>query len=1022
MAPRFYVSPFKNALANVPKRDGWWSELPVSSAAASDSSDLIKTSSEFWLAQGAQAGTVVCLPYDQQGKLGHQAPTISVAPTTLSTFDVSRFDDLVVAGTTDGKVQVTRLPTLEQTTDPSFAPTTILNFSVASGRSIDTVATHPTSNGLFVASSAETVCVWDAQAGPTDAAYTKTISKASWSTQWSHDGRLVSSTGKDCVLRLWDVRSSSNDADQSTNIHAGIKASRHVWLGASASEQILTTGFSKMREREYSLYDTRKLTSPVKIQRVDTNMGVLMPVVDQDRNIVYLGGRGDMTLRWVEIGGPSTFTEGSAPVPVQIASMALAPPSTLNLMKAEINRLVVLSSDAVVPVPIEVPRRQYIDFHADLYPTSRSRAPAQDASAWRAGNDAVCELLTQTPGKKPEIWAGVRKTDDAAVAQPSSAMSDQPSTTVKSDNSQPDTPQAAATLAAAPLPTLDSPVTPAPAKSVSEAALAPTTQQDAPAKTTSAGATMSSGRPVFGARAAVQSTATAESSRASNGTQTLPLSDSPAQNDSEPGKSSGTASARAAASSAPRQAETRKERPLTQWSRKFLEGKTPLRPDYHDVHGLSSTMSPDVQMFKANRSFFLFPLAGPGGRLGVHAVSAKGRLPTNIPALVCGATIVSFELDPFDEQRVFVACDDSKVRVFELPQDGFEGDLDGATSVLSDPKMDRINVVLHHPCAKELLTTVSDDHGKPTIRLWNVSTGALLQDVALPAGGAITSAAWSPNGDRLVLASKKKQVWLLDPRDPSSLQECPSHQSIRPVHLTWISDTHVLSSGFSRSASRELIVYEATSSKLAQVGSQTLDVSPAPLFPFCDIDTNILLLYSRGERTCLAYEVSCQDDKTTFTKLPHFEHGNLQSGWAFLPKKGNDVKAIEIVSALRLTQSTVERVSFTVPRAKAEYFQDDIFVPTRDVQTPTVSAEGWLQGQDVPLSLIDLQPEDMKPLSEAPKAAPTVSTRSKIGEKVMTDSQRQDAYMDRLFAAAKEEGDDEEVVRNNHAPVDDDDW
>ena len=45
-----------------------------------------------------------------------------------------------------------------------------------------------------------------------------------------------------------------------------------------------------------------------------------------------------------------------------------------------------------------------------------------------------------------------------------------------------------------------------------------------------------------------------------------------------------------------------------------------------------------------------------------------------------------------------------------------------------------------------------------------------------------------------------------------------------------------------------------------------------------------------------------------------------------------------------------------------------------------------------------------------------------IGEPVMTDSQKQDAYMDRLFQAAKDEGDDEEVVRNKNAPVDDDDW
>lgn len=61
-----------------------------------------------------------------------------------------------------------------------------------------------------------------------------------------------------------------------------------------------------------------------------------------------------------------------------------------------------------------------------------------------------------------------------------------------------------------------------------------------------------------------------------------------------------------------------------------------------------------------------FPLSGPGGRLGVHSVSNLGRFPTNIPSIVCGATIVDFELDPFNSLKVFIASDDSKIRVFEL--------------------------------------------------------------------------------------------------------------------------------------------------------------------------------------------------------------------------------------------------------------------------------------------------------------------------------------------------------------------
>ena len=140
-----------------------------------------------------------------------------------------------------------------------------------------------------------------------------------------------------------------------------------------ASGQVFTTGFSKQREREYSLFDCRSLGAPLKTNKVDTNLGVLLPVVDTSRSIVYLAGRGDMSLRWVEVGGAAVFMEGGAPLPVTVASMALVPEAQLDIMKAEINRVVVLTADAVVPVPIEVPRRQYIDFHQDLYPAYAAR-------------------------------------------------------------------------------------------------------------------------------------------------------------------------------------------------------------------------------------------------------------------------------------------------------------------------------------------------------------------------------------------------------------------------------------------------------------------------------------------------------------------------------------------------------------------------------------------------------------------------------------------------------------------------
>ncbi|SCV74346.1 BQ2448_6778 [Microbotryum intermedium] len=1047
MAPRFFTSPYKNAVAQVGKIDTWWSELPVSTAAASDSADLIKTCSEYWLAQGRTSGSLVCLPYDQPGKFNQRAPTLQVAPRDITDFDVSRFDDLLTVGTDNGQIVVHHLPAWNELSAGSgspLVPKSALSVTHPTGRNVDTLSFHQTTSGLLLAGSGPIVAIYDAQAQVTAPIYTLEQPKPVWSAKWSSDGRAITTTGKDGILRVFDVRDNTGKASAETNIHAGLKCSRHVWLDDG---RIFTTGFSRMRERELALHDARSLATPIKSQRLDNNMGALTPLLDSSRSVVYLAGRGDMTLHWVEIGGPATFIAVASSLPVAIASAALVPPSRLNLMKAEINRLVILSNDAVLPVPIEVPRRQYIDFHQDLFPPVAARVPAQDARAWRDGGDAAIESEQQSPKHQhrskrrqcgPEspaltsIPVNPQQASRGPLAYPKeSSVPVKPASSLHGlaqDQAAP-TQASSSSLAVSPSPLASTP------KSAATGSRPSFSQKEKPAPST---ASLSSITPTLDSLKIDP-----EPEKRHSPTQTSTPSHTPTQTtttqtqqpEPQPLKQNGT------------RASPAKKPANTIWSRAYLLGKTPLKPTYHDVHGLSATLSADTQMLKtlcqsssqANPLYMFFPLSGAGGRLGVHPLASQGRLPTNIPSLVCGATIVNFELDPFDPRRVFIASDDSKIRVFVIPEGGLEADYGEVTLVLQgerircsstplsaepslvhiDSGLDRIAELRHHPTARNTLLSISDDHGNPTARVWDHSAGSVLTSVALPKGG-VSSAAWSPDGSRLALTTKTQTLLVLDLRSPSSTMTTPAHDSIRPVRVCWTDDTHLLSTGFSRSASREIILYSVADAALSVVGKQVLDLSPAPLFPHVDLDTNIVFLYSRGDRSCHAYEVQPAQKPSPFTKLPSFETTTLQNGFAFMPKRMNDVKLVEVVRALRLTASTVEVVTFTILRSKVEYFQNDIFISTRDVETPSLSAQDWMQGRDEPLKRLDLRPEGMKLLSEAPPPAAKVSTRSMIMKDGMTESQKTDAYMDRLFQFAKEGG-DEELVRSKHTP-NDDDW
>lgn len=66
-----------------------------------------------------------------------------------------------------------------------------------------------------------------------------------------------------------------------------------------------------------------------------------------------------MTLRWAEVVDDTSLTIGSAPLPMTSQGAALVPSTsrTLDVMQAEVQKLVVLSHDAVAPVTMRVPRR-----------------------------------------------------------------------------------------------------------------------------------------------------------------------------------------------------------------------------------------------------------------------------------------------------------------------------------------------------------------------------------------------------------------------------------------------------------------------------------------------------------------------------------------------------------------------------------------------------------------------------------------------------------------------------------------
>ncbi|KAJ2380680.1 Coronin-7 [Coemansia sp. RSA 2559] len=87
---------------------------------------------------------------------------------------------------------------------------------------------------------------------------------------------------------------------------------------------------------------------------------------------------------------------------------------------------------------------------------------------------------------------------------------------------------------------------------------------------------------------------------------------------------------------------------------------------------------------------------------------------------------------------------------------------------------------------------------------------------------------------------------------------------------------------------------------------------------------------------------------------------------AVLPKRYANIAKCEVLRAFRLNEQSIESIGFRVPRKRPEYFQDDIFTNTLDWETPGVDAVSWIGGAAAKPNYIDLCPQGMTPLSQAP--------------------------------------------------------
>jgi coronin-1B/1C/6 len=138
-------------------------------------------------------------------------------------------------------------------------------------RKVGSVLFHPTADNVLASTSGDyTLKLWNIvkESNQLTLKHTDIIQSLSF----NRNGSALVTTCRDKKIRIWDPR--MNQTAQEAPGHSGAKNSRVVFLN---DERIVTTGFSKMSDRQLGLWDTKNLSRPLgDFTVLDQSAGVVM--------------------------------------------------------------------------------------------------------------------------------------------------------------------------------------------------------------------------------------------------------------------------------------------------------------------------------------------------------------------------------------------------------------------------------------------------------------------------------------------------------------------------------------------------------------------------------------------------------------------------------------------------------------------------------------------------------------------------------------------------------------------------
>ncbi|KAF9326778.1 Coronin-like protein crn1 [Podila minutissima] len=390
----------------------------------------------------------------------------------------------------------------------------------------------------------------------------------------------------------------------------------------------------------------------------------------------------------------------------------------------------------------------------------------------------------------------------------------------------------------------------------------------------------------------------------------------------------------------------------------------------------------DTNLIKVNPKFFSLNWnSSGGGAFAVIPLSMTGKVSDALP-LYRGhtAAVLDTDFSPFNDNLIASCAEDSKVFIYTIPDEIGEVDIEPVVRLSSHGR--KVGQVLFNPVAENVLLSASADL---TMRLWDVEKGQEKQEITGHME-IIQSVSWNYNGTLVATTCRDKKLRVFDVRSNKVVQQADSHQGIKGSRVVWMGDSgRLATTGFSKMSDRQVNIWDGSNLD-NPLRSTNLDTSSGVVMPFYDGDSNMLYLAGKGDGNIRYYEY---ENDELFT-LSEFGTNVPQRGIGFMPKRALNVNECEIARAYKVSNGSVEPISFTVPR-KSDSFQADLF-PDCVGDEAALSADAWFGGETANPKLISLE----KGFTATVKKEFVSSAAAQVAEEVVvvpkSDKDYQEAY------------------------------